>query len=102
LGNDGKGAQGHRTLQSRTEGEEMKRKMTNREYIKRYFPHKVSKKILGYAHEDFLQREKIYISDDSIERKRSNIVALAFLWVYTNEGTDYWRRIYDKLIKAGK
>ena len=41
-------------FQSRTEGEEMSRKMTNREYIKRYFPHKVSKKILGYADKDFL------------------------------------------------
>lgn len=78
----------------------MSRKTTNREYIKRYFPPKVSKKILGYAHEDFLQSTNI--CDGSVERNRSNIVALAFLWVYTNEGVQYWRRIYEKLIKAGK
>jgi hypothetical protein len=86
------------------EGEEMSRKMTNREYIKRYFPHKVSKKILGYAmgaqDKDFLQSTNI--RNGSVERNRSNIVVWAFWWVYTNEGSDYWRRIYDKLIKAGK
>ena len=50
----------------------MKRKMTNREYIKRYFPHKVSKKILGYADKDSLGSTNI--CDGLIERKRSEIV----------------------------
>ena len=80
--------------------DKMSREMTNREYIKRYFPHKVSKKILGYADNDFLQREKICAG--LIERKRSSILIRAFVWVYTNEGANYWSKIYDKLIRAGK
>ena len=78
----------------------MSRKMTNREYIKRYFPPKISKKILGYAGESFLQSTKI--RDGSVERNRSNIVLRAFVWAHTNEGSDYWRRIYEKLRRAGK
>ena len=82
------------------EGEEMSRKMTNREYIKRYFPHKVSKKILGYADKDSLGSTNI--CDGLIERKRSEIVIGVFVWAFTNEGVNYWSKIYDKLIKAGK
>ena len=78
----------------------MSRKMTNREYIKRYFPHKVSKKILGYAHEDFLQSTNICAG--VVERNRSNIVVWAFLWAHKNEGVQYWSRMHKKLIRAGK
>ena len=86
----------------------MSRKMTNRECIKRYFPPSVSKKILGYASKDslrfwgkdFLQSTKI--GDGSIERNCSNIVHWAFLWTDTNEGFDYWNKIHEKLVKAGK
>ena len=80
--------------------DKMSREMTNREYIKRYFPPKVSKKILGYADNDFLQKENICAG--SVERNRSNIVVWAFLWALTNEGSDYWIRIYEKLEEAGK
>ena len=78
----------------------MSREMTNREYIKRYFPPKISKKILRYAHEDFLQKENI--CGGSVERNRSEILIWAFLWSLTNEGANYWSKIYDKPIKAGK
>jgi hypothetical protein len=79
----------------------MSKKMSDIEYIKRYFPKAKAKKILKYYDKDFAKFSDMIFPDHGTGRM-ANIVMRSFWWSGTNEGRQYWSKYHDKLLAEGK